>query len=110
MTQISPSTEPLYSALSHDPGLAEIVEMFVEEMPGRIAALLSQLEACQWEELTRTSHQLKGAAGSYGYAPISRCAAQVEAALRDGEPETQIRDAVNALIAVCKRARGGAHP
>jgi len=110
MTQISQAAEPLYSALSRDPGLAEIVEMFVEEMPDRIAALQGQLDACQWEQLARTAHQLKGAAGSYGYASISRSAAQLEAAVRNGEPEAQIRDAVDAVIAICKRARGGAAP
>jgi HPt (histidine-containing phosphotransfer) domain-containing protein len=107
MTQISKATEPLYSSLSRDPALAEIVGMFVEEMRDRVAALLDQLEAGQWEGLARTAHQLKGAAGSYGFAPISRCAAQLEAAIREGEPEARIRDAVDALIAICKRARGG---
>jgi HPt (histidine-containing phosphotransfer) domain-containing protein len=108
MTPISKAAEPLYSALSGDPDLAELVEMFVQEMPGRVAALVDQLDGCDWEGLHRTAHRLKGSAGSYGYAPISRCADRLEEAVCTGEPEDRIREAVDALIAVCRRARGRA--
>lgn len=107
MTQISRETEPLYSSFGDDPELEEILEMFVEEMSDRVAALLDRLHASDWEGLRRAAHQLKGAAGSYGFAPISLCAARVENAVRQGAPEEQIRDAVDELVNICKRARSG---
>ncbi len=107
MTQTTKETEPLYSNLSGDPDLGKIVELFVEEMPNRVAAVLDQFNSSDWEGLRRSAHQLKGAAGSYGYTPISDCALVLEEAVRGGEPEEQIRQAVDALIAICKRARGG---
>ena len=108
MTQVPHATGLLYSCLSNDPELMEIVEMFVEEMPDRTATLLDQLEASDWEGLQRTAHQLKGAGGSYGYAPISHYAGVLDQAVGQGEPEERIRDAVDALIGICMRARGEA--
>lgn len=91
-----------------DPDLAKIVEMFVEEMPDRIARLLDLYESADWEELRRTAHQLKGAAGSYGFDPISPCAARLEKAVRGEAPEDQIRHAVDELVDLCRRATSGA--
>jgi HPt (histidine-containing phosphotransfer) domain-containing protein len=97
----------IYSCLGDDPDLEDIVEMFVQELPGRVAVLLSQLNASDWQGLRGTTHQLKGTAGSYGFEPLSRGAARAECALRNGEPEEQIRAAVNDLIDLCGHARCG---
>ena len=85
-------------ALASDPDLREIVDLFVEEMPGRVAGMLEQLRAADWEGLRRSAHQLRGAAGSYGFDPISPSAGKVEAAIRDGEPEQRIRETVDELV------------
>ena len=100
-------SEPLYSSLGSDPDLGEIVELFVREMPGRMATVLEQLENSDWEGLRRTAHQLKGAAGSYGFDVISPSAAEVEMAVRDGEPEQRIRETVDELVRLCNRATSG---
>jgi len=62
----SASEEPIYSTLGDDPDLQDIVEMFVEEMPGRTQTFLNHLASGDWEGLCRVAHQLKGA------APIGR--------------------------------------
>jgi histidine phosphotransfer protein HptB len=108
MTQLSNETAPLYSSLGGDPDLGEIVGLFVEEMPARIAALLDLLGARDWEGLRRLAHQLKGSAGSYGFDPISPCAGAVENAIRNGEPEESICEALDVLIDLCNRVRPGA--
>jgi HPt (histidine-containing phosphotransfer) domain-containing protein len=97
----------VYSRLAGDPDLREIVDLFVEEMPGRVSSMLEQLLAADWEALRRSAHQLKGAAGSYGFDPISPSAGKVEAAIRDGEPEQRIRETVDELVDLCTRARCG---
>ncbi|NQU24900.1 MAG: Hpt domain-containing protein [Candidatus Nealsonbacteria bacterium] len=107
MNESSVVSEPLYSSLGGDPDLGEIVQLFVNEMPDRVATVLEQLDNSDWEGLRRTAHQLKGAAGSYGFDPISPSAAEVEAAVRDGEPEQRIRDTVSELIGLCNRATSG---
>jgi HPt (histidine-containing phosphotransfer) domain-containing protein len=107
MDQAIVNRECIYSRLAGDPDLREIVDLFVEEMPGRVAVLLDQLDAADWEGMRRTAHQLKGAAGSYGFDAISPCAGKVEAAIRDGEPEQRIRAILDELVDLCNRTRCG---
>ncbi len=107
MIQENASAECIYSGLADDPDLRDIVELFVSELPDRVAILLAHLNNGNWDGLRQTAHQLKGAAGSYGFGPISPCAGRVEAAIRDGEPEERIREAVSALVELCGRVRCG---
>jgi HPt (histidine-containing phosphotransfer) domain-containing protein len=102
--------EPLYSTLGGDPDLGDLVTLFVEEMPDRVANIMDLLNRQQWDELRRTAHQIKGAAGSYGFAAITPCAGKVESAIRDHEPEENIRQAVDDLVALCNRACAGTPP
>ena len=96
---------PLYSNLGSDPLLAEIVDMFVDEIPDRVEKLLEQLSSGDLEGMRRTAHQLKGAAGSYGFEAISPSAAEVEDAIQAGEPEEAIRLSVEQLVELCNRVR-----
>ena len=105
MIPVSTKEEGIYSQLANDLDLRDIVEMFVHEMPERMAALTEYLEAGDMEGLRRVAHQLKGAAGSYGFEPISPCAGRLERAIRDGEPENRIRETVSELVDLCSRIR-----
>jgi HPt (histidine-containing phosphotransfer) domain-containing protein len=107
MCQTIATGEYLYSSLSNDPDLKEIVAMFVKEMPDRTAVLLGELNAGDWEGMQRTIHQLKGAAGSYGFDSISQNAAKLESVLRNQDPEEKVRAAVTELVDLCNRARCG---
>jgi HPt (histidine-containing phosphotransfer) domain-containing protein len=99
--------EPIHSSLAEDADLGEIVELFVAEMPQRIERLVDRAAAGDWTELGRLAHQLKGAAGSYGFEPVSPAAARLEAALQSQCPESQIRAALDELIGMCRRMRAG---
>ena len=107
MAQFATETEPLFSSFGSDPDLGELVEMFVDEMPDRIATLSEQLDMSDWDNVRRSAHQLKGAAGSYGFSSITPYAAQLESAVDEGQPEEQIRDVVDELIGLCRRIRAG---
>jgi HPt (histidine-containing phosphotransfer) domain-containing protein len=107
VTSIECSTGPLYSTLGTDPELAEIVAMFVEEMPGRIANFLSLFDHGPTEELRRAAHQLKGAAGSYGFETITVAAARLEDAIKTSKPQTEVRQTLDALVDLCQRAQVG---
>ena len=97
----------LFSTLAEDPDLAEIVAMFVDEMPERVENILNCLQSEDWDGLRRASHQLKGAAGSYGFAPITPCAGILEAAVKQTKPEEEIRKAVDELVTMCQNVRAG---
>lgn len=105
MTNTELCAQPLYSTLQDDPDLGEIVLMFIEEMQGRIDDLQTRLASGNWEDLARAAHQLKGAAGSYGFAPITDVAARVEYAVRSGRPEAEILGSARELIEICRRAQ-----
>jgi HPt (histidine-containing phosphotransfer) domain-containing protein len=106
-------TEPVtvddvyYSALSADPDFVDIVAMFVDEMPGRAREFQAQFACNNWDELARLAHQLKGAAGSYGFDPITPIAARLEKTIRNGEPLAAIRAALDDLVDACGRVRAG---
>jgi len=105
MIPLSVRGESICSRLADDPDLRDIVEMFVEVMPERVSNLTGYLETGDREGLRLAAHQLKGAAGSYGFEPISPCAGRLERAIRDGEPEERIREKVAELVDLCGRIR-----
>jgi len=96
-----------YSTLAEDPDLAEIVEMFVQEMPDRVANLLRRFDARELNELERAAHQIKGAAGSYGFHQLTPSAARLEALVKQRRPEEEIKAALNELVALCQGVRAG---
>lgn len=97
----------VYSSLAVDPDLGELVELFVGEMPERIENLARLHEAGGREELRRAVHQMKGAAGSYGFHAITKPAAQLEFSLKTERPEEQIHSELEELLALCRRVRSG---
>lgn len=101
----TPETIPLRSILEFDdcPELAEIVQMFVDEMPERIKKIVSEFQDREWEKLSQSAHQLKGSAGSYGFQEISPAAGTVEDLIRKHSSEEEIREAVEYLISLCER-------
>jgi HPt (histidine-containing phosphotransfer) domain-containing protein len=97
-----------YSALGGDPDFAEIVALFVDEMPGRVRDMQAHFGCANWDELARLAHQLKGAAGSYGFDQLTPFAAGLEKSVRNGEPAAAVRAALDELLEVCGRVRAGA--
>jgi len=107
MRPLAPSAGFVYSDFGTDPDLAELVDIFVEGMPQRIASLSQLLAASDWESLSRTAHQLKGSAGSYGFGQVTPLAAQLEVEARQAESPERIRAAAEQLIDLCSRLRAG---
>lgn len=81
--EINPVPEKLVSdLLADDPDMFDLVEEFVSGLGERIEVLRSAHESLDWEILTKTAHQLKGAGGSYGYPSVSMLSAEMEASFR----------------------------
>ena len=97
----------IHSTMGGDPDFAELVEMYVEEMPERIAALQQAFDNRDMENLSRAAHQMKGAAGSYGFDSVTPLAAALEASVRDDTPEEDLLKTLNVLLGVCRRIRAG---
>ena len=78
----TPQRPRTVSEFANDPEMAELVELFVSEMPDRVSALQRAWGERQIPDLTRLSHQLKGASAGYGFPTIGQAAAVLEAELR----------------------------
>jgi histidine phosphotransfer protein HptB len=107
MTSTTPQIEPIYSTIGGDPVLGEMVELYVAEMPDRIAALERAFSDADNIALRRNAHQMKGAAGSYGFDALTEFAAKLESAVREARPRDQIQAALDELTNRCRRIRAG---
>jgi HPt (histidine-containing phosphotransfer) domain-containing protein len=99
--------EPIISALANDPVLSELVEMYVAEMPDRIADLERVFAGGDRERVRFIAHQIKGAAGSYGFDCLTKAAASLESALRADRPMEEIQRLLDELLKLCRRLSAG---
>ena len=99
--------ELLYSDFGGDADLGDLVGMFVSEIPDRIQSMLQAAEAADWEHLGRIAHQIKGAAGSYGFGGVTPVAANLERVCRESNSTNAIREGLEELVDMCRRMRSG---
>ncbi len=105
----SPVT-PLYSELAGDPDLQELVQMFVDEMPSRMVDLRTAAAEGATDVVKGLSHQLKGAAGGYGFFAITDAARIVEELAQAQAAAEPLIAAVDALTLLMNRATADSPP
>lgn len=99
---------PLVSEFADDPDMTELIEQFVGSLGHKQQALRAALARTDYATLKTLAHQLKGAAGGYGFTPITAAAAVLEEALLQ-QPQPQldeVRNRMAALLGLCQRAVG----
>lgn len=101
---MSNQADRIYSDFMSDSEMRELVQMFVEEMPARIAELERAWDDANMSTLERCAHQLKGAAPGYGFTQLGQAAAGVESAVRMSDDLSRIRAELDALVSLCGRA------
>ena len=99
--------ELIYSTYGQDPLLRDLVEQFVVEVPNRLEALAAALERGDIEAVESGAHQLKGAAGGYGFHEVTPVALQLEQLARDGGAEADLQSALEELIDLGRSMRAG---
>ena len=98
----------LISDLADDPDMLPLVLEFLRQLADRMALFDTHREPEQRSALASAAHQLKGAAGGYGYMSISELARTVERFASAGGTQAECDTAINALLARCQAAiRGG---
>ena len=107
MNQAIASFEPVYSAYGHDPDLADLVAVFAKEIPDRVACFRPYLDGPDWEGLGRVTHQLKGAAGSYGFDQLTPILQRFESLVKQRASLDALEVAFHEVVAVCERVRPG---
>lgn len=96
--------EPLVSSFADDPDMADLVEMFVDELPQRIDSLRSLFDQQQFQDLETMAHQIKGAGGGYGYPSLTEAARKLENTLKKQNNLHGVQTALEELIQLCTRA------
>ena len=108
-----PSERPsgrIVSQFASDPDMAELVDIFITELPDRIASMNAAWNARKVPDLTRLAHQLRGASAGYGFPSIGAAAGALEEGLKQlHDPTTQDSVATLAaefrdLLDLCRRA------
>jgi PAS domain S-box-containing protein len=93
----------LPSDLEDDPEVRELVRQFAYALTARVEAITVAVRAQDCGRVARLAHQLKGAAGSYGYPLVSDLARRLEQAC-----ETADAAAMDALLAHLVHLAGAA--
>ena len=100
--------ENLFKELSDDPDMAELIEIFIAELPDKITAIEKALTSQDLQALATVAHQLKGSAGGYGFPSITEVAKELESSARAQEDLDKLRRHLETLAALCQRARARA--
>lgn len=100
------ASTPLRSDFADDEDMGELVRYFIEQLPGHIDRLRNAAERHDVAALKSISHQLKGAAGGYGFGSIGSAAAEVENAALEADIH-EVTEKAESLIQLCRRASFG---
>lgn len=103
--RLSPESMTLRSEFADDPDMADIVALFVGELPRRLADMHRALGAGDLEQVRVFAHQLKGAAGGYGFPKLGEAAALVDQGVKEGCDANVVRSRVGMLAAIAARIR-----
>jgi DNA-binding response OmpR family regulator len=94
--------------LMSKPATAKLVEKFLLGLPQRVAAIQEALTAGEKNQLKVLAHQLKGAAGGYGFTAISQASAKLESAVIAGADDATLGQVIATLATLCNQIRGQA--
>ena len=81
--------------------LAPLIGQFLEELRGKVAAIQQAATTRDVSEVSRLAHQIKGAAGGYGFPQITQAAAAVETAVASPQTAALLEEPVRRLAALC---------
>ncbi len=96
---------PLRSQYADDPEMKHIVGVFVEDLQRRMDAMGKALAEDDIEALRVLSHQLRGAAGGYGFPTIGEHAGVIEDQILAEEVAfSNLVDLIEDLIRLCNLA------
>ena len=85
------------------PDRVERIEMFVAELPDRVAELRPALGGRDFETLQRLAHQPKGAAGGYGFPTITEAPKDLERTAKTDHSWERRAAELQALAGPCAR-------
>jgi len=101
------SESPLHSTYANDEAIAEILPIFVNNMPKYLGDLEARIQQSDWVAAARVCHDLKGTAGGYGYPEIGRLAQVLEAEIKGDRNPAMAQKYLQDMRTLYLRARRG---
>jgi signal transduction histidine kinase/ActR/RegA family two-component response regulator len=102
-------TSPLISELlEQDASFAELVEHFIDKLPGLLGKLRQALRESDWESVETQVHDLKSTGGGYGFPRIAKVASNMEFNLAKNEYDA-LANYLLELDMLCDRIVKGVH-
>jgi signal transduction histidine kinase/CheY-like chemotaxis protein/HPt (histidine-containing phosphotransfer) domain-containing protein len=96
--------QPLRSRFAEDPVIGGIVDDFVAGFPEKLDEIKRAFQSLDSLRLRVIAHQLKGAAGGYGFPEISDVARTIELLIDSNAAPHELQIAISTLIDLCDRA------
>lgn len=86
--------------------VTELIDMFLADLPSRVAVLRQAVEAGDTASARRAAHALKGAAATLGATALAGMCDYIESTTRAGSvaPAAELLDEVDAESARCRAA------
>jgi signal transduction histidine kinase/HPt (histidine-containing phosphotransfer) domain-containing protein len=100
-----PAAARLVSEWAGDLEMTELVQAFVGNLGAHVRTIDSAMAGGDVESLRRHAHQLRGAAGSYGFPTMSVAAGQLEDAIVQGSDRVQLAPLAQSLTDLCRAVR-----
>ena len=95
---------PIVSQLANHPDMAELIDLFVSELPSRVDSVAQAWQSKELTGLRRLAHQLKGSCAGYGFPVLGDAAGKLEKSLDSQAALNEVAGQVNELIELCRRA------
>jgi HPt (histidine-containing phosphotransfer) domain-containing protein len=99
----APAPARLVSDYATEPEMQELITLFVKGLPAQVLALDEAMQRGDAASITRLAHQLKGAAGGYGFPTITDAAGRVECVANDNREA--LAEELAKLSALCARTQ-----
>ena len=101
MSSLAEAREGLGLMLGAEYDLAEMADLFVAELPDRIAKMQAICRSANWQRLGHSTSQLASAAGRLGLDQIQPLADRLDHAVRVREPEQEVLRCLEQLSRLC---------
>jgi len=95
----------LISTFADDPEMIELIRQFVDGLPAKIESIRQSAAANDLATLTVLAHQLKGAAGGYGFPAITEQARRLEQTAKTTQDVQACAALIDELACLCSAAQ-----
>jgi HPt (histidine-containing phosphotransfer) domain-containing protein len=106
-SDVSSQNQPLISVYANDAAVADILPLFISNVPKYLENLTNHIRSGDWAMAARVCHDLKGTAGGYGYPDIGAVAKALEAEVKGARSLENLERYLTEARILCKRAQLG---